>query len=91
MSENSKKRTLCLICQKAGGNCSWSKDFTPVEGWNAKPTKIRCREQKTGYIDSYHVIECPEFELLDIVKINEIEREKWLDLIVRNMGGTNGV
>ena len=79
------KSTLCWICQKAGGNCSWSKDFTPVEGWNAKPTKISCAESPTGYIESYRVKECPEFELLETVKYDEKERRKWLDLIARNM------
>lgn len=91
MKEIVRKQTLCWICAKAGGNCSWSKNFTPVEGWNAKPTKIRCREQETGYLDSYNVKECPEFKLLDTVRDSESEREKWLDLIARNMGGTNGV
>lgn len=34
-----RKETLCWTCQNACGGCSWSKSFTPVEGWDAKPTK----------------------------------------------------
>ncbi len=49
-----KKETLCWTCQNACGGCSWSRSFTPVEGWEAKPTK---NEQT----DSYRVISCPEF------------------------------
>lgn len=53
-----KKDTLCWDCQNACGKCSWSKDLTPVDGWNAKPTKIKSHG---AYDDSYLVIECPEF------------------------------
>lgn len=49
-----KKDTLCWTCQNYSGGCSWSRSFTPVEGWEARPTK---NEQT----DSYHVISCPEF------------------------------
>lgn len=35
-----KKDQLCWYCDKAGGLCSWSKDFTPVEGWDAEPDTI---------------------------------------------------
>ena len=62
-AKNPKPRwgeTLCWTCQNACGGCSWSKSFTPVEGWKAKPTQI-----KTVYNDvfeeSYRVIECPEY------------------------------
>ena len=78
--------TLCWICKKAGGLCSWSENFTPVEGWKAEPTKVWVGATSVeSYTDSYRVIECPKFELLDTVKYNEIERTKWLDLIAKNM------
>lgn len=38
------KEQLCWTCQKAGGDCSWSSCFQPVEGWTAKkgtPQDIR--------------------------------------------------
>lgn len=89
-----QNKTLCWICQKAGGLCSWSKNFTPVEGWEAIPTEItsyttggtkRARERIKVCYGSYNIIKCPEFELLETVKLSEIERAKWLDLIARNM------
>lgn len=60
-----KHETLCWGCEKAGGKCSWSKDFTPVEGWKAEPTKIKSdNHSKDRFCDSFDVYECPEFEPL---------------------------
>lgn len=55
--------TLCWYCKKAYGFCSWSdKSFTPVPGWEAEKTVIRCRY----YVDdSYKVKSCPQFEQED--------------------------
>lgn len=61
-----KSSQLCWLCDKACGGCSWSKDFTPVPGWKAKPTKlVRYVEatRKKVYTDSYAIQECPEFEI----------------------------
>ena len=50
--------TLCWNCKKAIGECSWSKSFKPVKGWNA----IRYeKEGSTPYV-TYTVLDCPEFE-----------------------------
>lgn len=82
ISNNTKHSTLCWDCEKACGRCSWSKSFTPVEGWVAKPTKVKgdsqCRNQ---LIDSFDVHECPEFEPLKL----KDERE-FLQLLKRNIG-----
>ena len=52
--------TLCESCGRACGECSWTGGtFTPVNGWKAKPTKIR---MGTRIIDSYHVESCPMFK-----------------------------
>lgn len=54
------EKTICWDCAKARGECSWSVDLVPVEGWTALPT-IR----KPGTKDemrSYLVIDCPEFK-----------------------------
>lgn len=67
-----KHDTLCWQCEKAGGNCSWSKNFTPVEGWKAIPTKIKLLEREKGYIDSFDVYECPEFELMELIKMQKV-------------------
>lgn len=65
-----KRKTICWECAKNGGLCSWSENFTPVEGWDAVPTKIQARGHANGeeYIDSFRVISCPEFELMERLK-----------------------
>lgn len=65
---NAPSETLCWECAKNGGLCSWSKNFTPVEGWEAIPTKIQAYGHADGVIDSYKVISCPEFELMERLK-----------------------
>ena len=51
---------LCWRCQKACGGCSWSRNFEPVEGWEATPTVVK---DSVGDIDSYKITGCPEFVL----------------------------
>ena len=53
----SKNDSLCWTCVNACGGCSWSNTLTPVEGWTAKPVKI-----KNCTIPSYKVIKCPKYE-----------------------------
>ena len=55
---NYKPLTLCELCTKACGDCSWSEKNVqrPVEGWAA----IR---RDLDRIESYVVLDCPEFEL----------------------------
>ena len=56
----------CWDCKKALGGCSWSRDFTPVEGWIATPTyKAGNYSKKRGRLPpmkSYQIEYCPEFE-----------------------------
>lgn len=54
-----KKYTLCWTCQNAYNGCPWSRNFEPVPGWQATPTKIKMGE---SYIDSFQVHECPMFQ-----------------------------
>jgi hypothetical protein len=51
--------SLCWECIKAYGECSWAKEFKPVKGWNAEPTKVKSKESN---YNSYHVISCPEYQ-----------------------------
>lgn len=53
--------TLCELCTKACGRCSWSEYGVqlPVEGWTA------IRRDLTDAGESYLVMACPEFELED--------------------------
>ena len=52
--------TICWHCTKSvGSRCSWSANFVPVEGWEAKETWIHT--SGNDYIQSYQVISCPQF------------------------------
>lgn len=60
----SSSNTLCWTCANAYCQCSWSKNFTPVEGWVAE-RRILYRHGDEGdmvYLDSYSVEECPQYE-----------------------------
>lgn len=49
----------CSLCEKFAGGCIWSRDFEPIEGWEAEPTVIG----KDSYpIHSYRITYCPEFK-----------------------------
>lgn len=56
------RESKCFSCRKATGvcKCSWAESFTPVEGWNAEPTKIHMTGRVN--IDSYLVWTCPQYE-----------------------------
>ena len=60
IAEKKTTKTLCWHCQNACGGCSWSRSFTPVNGWKVKESALQAYD--TGRIvKSYHVISCPEF------------------------------
>lgn len=46
--------SLCFKCGNCVDGCSWSRTFTPVDGWKAEPNYINSDEA-----ESYHVVECP--------------------------------
>ena len=58
-SLNGQPQTLCWDCKNANKPhiCPWFRDYTPVEGWNAKKTYIGGVSQ----YDSYLVMDCPLF------------------------------
>lgn len=76
----SKHSTLCWECEKACGKCSWSRNFKPVKGWDAKPTQIFQyttgvgRKRYSYYTDSFDVYECPEFEPLKMPSEEEMQK-----------------
>ena len=49
---------LCWTCKKACKKCSWSKDFIPIKGWDAKVILVKDRE---GSFYSYQIKGCPEY------------------------------
>lgn len=62
--EKTKSGQPCWSCQNACGNCSWSKNLKPVEGWDAEPVIIKDSE---GDIRSYKIKKCPKYILGDPV------------------------
>lgn len=59
-----RKATLCWFCDKATcSGCSWSKEFKPVEGWDAEPTLVTqwSGKGKPRQTSSYMVYSCPDF------------------------------
>lgn len=64
-SKYSHNGTICWNCKNACGGCSWSKEFKPVEGWDATYSPVmyaRGYDYKREFKESYVVHECPEFE-----------------------------
>ena len=57
-----RKETLCWTCKNAVCGCSWSKSLTPVDGWDAIPTKVRGNAELDEWLDSFLVVSCPEYE-----------------------------
>ena len=54
-----KRDQLCWSCTKACGQCSWSRELTPVEGWTAEQVVYPGLEVEDD--TTYHITACPEF------------------------------
>lgn len=55
--------SLCWLCANAYGQCSWSRDFRAVKGWEAEKTIINNNNgKKENKIESYCVKSCPHFK-----------------------------
>lgn len=59
--KNGSDFSICWDCKNSTKPhiCPWARDFTPVKGWKAAPTKIKAFGG--GIIDTYIVRECPLF------------------------------
>ena len=55
------KRQLCWDCKRACGGCSWSRNFTPIAGWDAEETTICVQNRSEGRISSFYIRDCPQF------------------------------
>ena len=54
--------TICWGCQNAIGRCNWSRELKPVDGWDVIPRTIKASKNgMTDILESYIVLECPEF------------------------------
>lgn len=58
-----KSDTICWECANACGNCSWSRNLTPVEGWEVTetgdPTYLLSLRK---IVPTVSVKSCPEFK-----------------------------
>lgn len=56
------RETLCVYCKRSTPGpleCSWARDFRPVEGWKAKERVYK--NNNGAVLNSYQVDECPQF------------------------------
>lgn len=61
MEDKFHKTQLCWTCARACGGCSWSRSFTPVNGWTAEQTELYVDrgEYETHTTVSYKITDCP--------------------------------
>ena len=52
------KNQSCWTCKNACGGCPWSREFKPVDGWEAEKTFIGSNGE---HAESYKIIYCPEY------------------------------
>lgn len=53
---------ICFLCRRACGDCSWSRDFTPVPGWTAKKVMHKInRGRVRTWEPTYKITACPQF------------------------------
>lgn len=73
MEKSGPKTNICFFCRNACGGCSWSAvddetkrpRFEPVPGWTATPHRLKIGNCRYGavYVDTYHITDCPLFDL----------------------------
>lgn len=77
------KDSLCWHCSHStDGSCSWSKDFTPVDGWVAE----KHNRKGQNYGESYLVIECPMFAVYENKSTNDTGYRKLSNAVLANAG-----
>lgn len=54
--EGGTKGQLCWRCGNATGKCPWSRDLTPIKGWDAVRAVIK---DSKGNMLSYKIKKCP--------------------------------
>ena len=74
----SYKQTKCWKCKNTA-KCEWAKG-KPVPNWDAVPTTIRERHRDNiVLVDSYLVLDCPKFQMLD----KETKKETKAEMLQR--------
>lgn len=59
--------TLCWHCKNStnGAICPWARDYSPVPGWTAEPSMVKCRGGDNNdpyFYSSMCVTKCPLFD-----------------------------
>ena len=57
--------SICADCANTSRGCEWATKFKPVKGWKVESVKRKVRYFKgitDGYLDTYRVLECPNFK-----------------------------
>lgn len=84
---NVEEGTLCWTCKWAAGKdgkCPWSREFKPVEGWEATPDRIlitsatQTPDGVARYSETYTVHKCQLYELDPTV----IEHKKMMAMLL---------
>ena len=61
-NQYTKSHTICWDCANStNGGCCWSREFIPVDGWEAIPDRIKINANRADYEDTWCVVKCPEF------------------------------
>lgn len=55
-----KQQSLCELCERSCGLCSWSAYLVPIKDWKAQRCDVK--GNKGRMIESYIVLSCPYFE-----------------------------
>ena len=71
MSNKLHMANICFDCKNSvpdnnGHGCPWSRNFEPVPGWTAEPTKVGAGKYAT---DTYCITDCPLFDPEDDLRI----------------------
>ena len=56
VNQKTYRAQLCNDCARASGLCPWSKNLTPVDGWDVVET-----EDESGQFYTYSVLSCPMY------------------------------
>lgn len=60
--DTTNRANICMECVNACGGCSWSKNFTPVDGWTAEKVERRHTDGYRTVDEGYRITDCPKFQ-----------------------------
>lgn len=62
--------SICIDCGNTCNGCPWASKQMPVDGWKAEAVKkdVTSFKGMKGFIDSFRVLECPNFKKYERLK-----------------------